>query len=265
MKHGLRINPTYAAHLRQHGLDTLEGVMAYDQGEVTREVPGRITVRLAFGGDQKLYLKRHFPPNSQAASDGFKEWDNIESLSSRGISCPRTVAAGGGIVNGAPCGFLITAAVPDAIPMDDYLANLYRVSGNSLPCACKRRLIRKLADLARRFHDLGYHHKDFYLCHVFVNQHTPLDSPLVLIDLQRLGRAHWFRRRWIVKDLAALNYSARDEFTTNTDRLRFLLTYLGVVRLDSWARRLLRAVMRKTDRIRRHDAKLQSAARSRKA
>jgi hypothetical protein len=100
---------------------------------------------------------------------------------------------------------------------------------------------------------------------VFVNRHTPLDSPLELIDLQRLGRAHWFRRRWIVKDLAALNYSARDEFTTNTDRLRFLLTYLGVVRLDSWARRLLRAVMRKTDRIRRHDAKLQSAARSRKA
>ena len=265
MKHELRINPSYAAHLKQHGLDTLERLMAYDHGEVMREAPGRLTVRLALDGVQELYLKRHFPPNSRAASDGLTEWDNIELLRSQGIPCSLAVAAGGGIIDGAPCGFLITAAVPDAIPLDDFLASRCRVTSNSLPCACKRRLIGKLADLARRLHRGGYHHKDLYLCHVFVNQNTPLDSPLVLIDLQRVGRARWFRRRWVIKDLAALNYSARDEFTTNTDRLRFLLAYLGVERLDSRARRLLRAVMRKTERIRRHDMKLQSAVRSRKA
>jgi heptose I phosphotransferase len=265
MKHGLRVNPTYVPQLQQYGLDTLERVMAYSSGEVMREAHGRITVKLAFGGDQELYLKRHFPPNLRAASEGIKEWDNIETLRSLGISCPQTVAAGGGVVNGVRCGFLITVAVPGAVPLDDYLASLYRVTGDSLPYTFKRRLIGKLADLAKRLHGPGYHHKDFYLCHVFVNQYTPLDSPLVIIDLQRLSRAHWFRRRWVIKDLAALNYSARDEFTTHADRLRFLLAYLGMERLDPRARRLLRAVLRKTERIRRHDLKQQSAARSQKA
>ncbi|HAA05383.1 MAG TPA: hypothetical protein DCE18_18740 [Syntrophobacteraceae bacterium] len=258
MKPTLRINPAFATRLKQHGLDTVEQIMGRDGGKVMRQAPGRITVRLNLAEDTKLYLKRHFPPSPGAAMDGLREWDNMEILRSLEISCPTLVAAGCGIVDGAPCSFLITEEVPDAIPLDDFLSSLCSDRGGS-PWNHKRHLIRKLADLARKLHRQGHHHKDFYLCHLFINQHSPLDSPLTLIDLQRLGRAHWFRRRWIVKDLAALNYSARVEFTTHTDRLRFLLAYLGRDRLDPRARRLIRAILRKTERIRRHDLKLQAA------
>lgn len=259
MNNDLRINPNYAAVLKQYGLDSLEQVMAASAGEVMRKVPGRVTVRLEFPQNQVFYLKRHLPPNSRAATDGLREWNHIQTLSALGILCPTPVAAGSGVFDGAPCSFLITAAIPDSIPLDDFLVNLYGAPNGPSAWPRKRRLIAQLADLAKKFHNRGFHHKDFYLCHVFVNQHSPLTAPLAMIDLQRLGSARFFRRRWIVKDLAALNYSASSKFATNTDRLRFLFAYLGIDHLNPKARRLIRAVLRKTERIRRHDLKLRSA------
>jgi hypothetical protein len=258
----LRINPSFAPILTRHGLDTLERIMAFPGSVVMRQAPGRITVRVQLPDGLVFYLKRHTPPGAQAGTAGVKEWDNIEALNALGISCPALVAAGSGARNGAPCSFLITAAIPDAIPLDDYLRQLYDAHGDEAVWQTKREIISRLAELARRLHGHGFHHKDFYLCHVFVNHETPVVGPLALIDLQRLGRARFFRRRWIVKDLAALNYSATPDFTTATDRLRFVMAYLGITRLTPAARRLIRSVNRKTERIRRHDLKLQGLCRT---
>ncbi|MBI5264808.1 MAG: hypothetical protein HY852_23680, partial [Bradyrhizobium sp.] len=63
-------------------------------------------------------------------------------------------------------------------------------------------------------------------------------------------------RRWIIKDLAALNYSATPEAITTGDRARFLKAYIG----DPGSLRehlpLIGAIVRKTARISRHDARL---------
>ena len=257
MKGTIRINPTLASILTRYRLDTLERIMGTPGDRVMREVPGRITVEVRLPNGLVLYLKRHSRPSAHPATAGLNEWDNIEALNTLGISCPVLVAAGSGTSNGAPCSFLITVAVPEAIPLDDFLRRLYHDRDEITRCRTKRGLISKLAELAARLHRHGFHHKDFYLCHVFVNRHMPLAAPLTLIDLQRLGRVRFFRRRWVVKDLAALNYSATPEFTTATDRLRFLMSYLGITRLTPTARRLIRSVQGKTERIRRHDRKLQ--------
>jgi hypothetical protein len=47
---------------------------------------------------------------------------------------------------------------------------------------------------------------------------------------------------------------------TRADRARFLLGYLGLRTLDAGGRRLARRVMRKTERIRRHDMKKRERA-----
>ena len=104
------------------------------------------------------------------------------------------------------------------------------------------------------FHQTGFVHRDLYLSHIFVD--TGDGRPTFrLIDLARVFRPRWFRRRWIVKELASLNFSTPPNSATATDRLRFLRVYLGRDRLEAADRRLIRRVVGKTGRIARHDAR----------
>ena len=77
---------------------------------------------------------------------------------------------------------------------------------------------------------------------------------LSLIDLQRVFRPVVWARRWQVKDLGQLYYSAR-EFFSGSDVMRFLHGYLGCEKLSEKDKGLVRAVWRKSERIARHDLK----------
>jgi heptose I phosphotransferase len=120
----------------------------------------------------------------------------------------------------------------------------------------KRELVRQIARLVRRFHRAGFYHRDLYLCHIFVRDERGRFT-LYLIDLQRVRqkRPGQVGRRWLVKDLAALEYSASGGIVTRTDRVRFVREYLGVKRLDGAAKELVRSVTAKSGRIARHDEK----------
>ncbi len=72
-----------------------------------------------------------------------------------------------------------------------------------------------------------------------------------LIDLQRVERRRWFRRRWIVKDLAQLAWSAPQSCIKNTRKMAFMLAYLGVKKLRPADKRLIRAVLAKQRRMER--------------
>jgi heptose I phosphotransferase len=251
------INPAYALLLTENRLDSFSDIMHCRRGVRMRAVPGRLTVRLELAAGRSVYLKRHFPPSPVAARAGRQEWDSIKALSAVGVRCPEPVAAGCGTIAGKPCSFIITAAVPGGLPLDDYLRRHFSAAPTLPELHRKRRLIVRLAAFTRRLHRAGYHHKDLYLCHVFVGPSRDQATDLCLIDLQRVGRSWFLQRRWVVKDLAALNYSATADFTRATDRLRFLLHYLGIPRLTPASKRLIRSIARKTERIRRHDQKLQ--------
>jgi hypothetical protein len=106
------------------------------------------------------------------------------------------------------------------------------------------------------FHQTGLRHRDLYLCHIFIHFDDAQAPPrLCLIDLARTFRP-WLRRtRWLVKDLSQLDASAREIDATRADRLRFLLTYLGLQRCSPRVRWLVARVVAKADRIRRRAAR----------
>jgi hypothetical protein len=119
--------------------------------------------------------------------------------------------------------------------------------------ATVRTLVEPLATLVARLHERGYIHRDLYLSHVFHDAQSGAERSLRLIDLQRVARPRTRRRRWIVKDLASLNYSAPAPLIHRTDRLRWLTHYLGIRKLDASARRLVYRILGKTQAIARHD------------
>ena len=91
----------------------------------------------------------------------------------------------------------------------------------------RMRLIAKLAHTARRMHEGGINHRDFYLCHFHLDPATlAARAPrCYLIDLHRAQVRRRTPLRWRVKDLAGLYFSAMDCGLTRRDLLRFLRHY----------------------------------------
>jgi heptose I phosphotransferase len=115
-----------------------------------------------------------------------------------------------------------------------------------------RFMVGQLARFVAAFHGSGYVHRDLYLCHVFADT-SRQPAALTLIDVARVFKPVWRKRRWVVKDLASLNYSTPAWSATLCDRVRFLRAYLGVARLQPGHRPLVRSITAKTQRIARHD------------
>jgi heptose I phosphotransferase len=142
--------------------------------------------------------------------------------------------------------FLITEGLENCTK----LSQLTGCSGQALSNTGQRRIILgEVARIARAMHQAGLHHQDFYLGHLMQLRTEP--DRIYVIDL---GRARYQKKlslRWIVKDLAQLDYSAE---ASSLERLRFLREYLGrpLVRTD---KRLIRLISAKRRSIARHSAK----------
>jgi hypothetical protein len=102
-----------------------------------------------------------------------------------------------------------------------------------------------LALVVRRFHAAGYNHRDLYCCHCFVKEPARGQFEVRLIDLQRVRRRRLFRRRWVVKDLAQLAWSAPPDQIKCTHKMAFIRHYLGVRKLGAADKRLIREVLAK--------------------
>lgn len=123
--------------------------------------------------------------------------------------------------------------------------------------AARRDLIVRLARFVAAFHNAGVCHRDLYLCHVFADLDAQAERPprFELIDLGRAHRPAWRRTRWIIKDLAQLDASARQARATRADRLRFLCAYLGLAPRAARLRWYARRVARKSDWILAREAR----------
>jgi heptose I phosphotransferase len=119
----------------------------------------------------------------------------------------------------------------------------------------RRELVAKAAALAAAMHGAGMAHQDFYLVHIFV---MPGDS-LALIDLQRMIRKRKLARRWVVKDLGQLSFSARLALQPG-DAALFLRRYAKLRKLGLAEFEALRSeAAAKAAAIVRHDAKRAAA------
>ena len=267
----LTVMPGSEALLRTHCLDSLNALFATLDGE-RLDKPGldrwreRLRVTIPDGdGTHVFYLKRfHRPPRRAqrvvrragcgANSLAGLEWAWMRRIAGGGIACVRPVAFGEELRGRSERrSAILTEAVPgDAL--ERWVARWTVADRERIT-----RLIRPLARLIARFHEKGYIHRDLYLSHVFHDVEARPDQSLCLIDLQRIIRPIWWRNRWIVKDLASLNYSTPSCLIHRTDRLRWLKHYLGLSKLTPEAKQLAYRVVGKTQQIARHDRRRTAA------
>ncbi len=257
----LTISEGYEELLRRHNLNSLDALFAYSAGERLDKLgldPWRQRWRMTFeegGKTRTLYLKRfQVPPRaarssvrrsgSGAASLAGNEWEWIQRFAADGIPCVQAVAFGQEMRGFREVRSAILTSAVAGQSLERWAADWSAADRTTI-----RRLIPATADLISRLHGRGYIHRDLYLSHLFFDPSQPIEQSLFLIDLQRVIRPQWCFRRWIVKDLAALNYSTPSHLVSKADRVRWLRGYLGIEKLDDMARRLLYRVVGKTQRI----------------
>jgi hypothetical protein len=251
----------YEALLGANGLDSLDALFAHSSGE-RLDKPGldpwrerlRLTLRDGERG-QTFFLKRFLHPprdarravqrsGSGARSLAGNEWAWIQRLTADGVPCVEAVAYGEEVRKGRE----VRSAGLTAEAAGRSLEKWVREWGEA-DRPIVRRLVPATASLISRLHGRGYIHRDLYLSHLFYDPSQPVDRSLRLIDLQRVIRPRWRFRRWMVKDIASLNFSTPPGLVSRSDRLRWLRRYLDIEKLDASARRLVYRIVGKTQRI----------------
>lgn len=245
--------------LRELGLDSLEGALAFRGGTIAREAGERVTRRIE-SSRGVLYLKTHggVPAwrrftflGRGATSPARREWEMMMAMRQAGFDVPEPIAFGesASLFGCPPRSFLLMREVA-GVPLDVFLADGVPDPRGLGARAVRDALLRDVSGMVRRLHATGFYHKDLYCCHLIVTPDPRWGRPY-FIDLQRVDRGQPPRRRWLVKDLAALHHSAPAS-VTRSDRLRFLLHYLCKSRLDREAKAWARAIVAKAARLGAH-------------
>ncbi len=257
------IDERFADSLRAAGLNRFASVMETRRGDCMRALKDRENWRLRLDG-QTAYLKKHhirtlssrlrakfgLPAGETAART---EARNVRRLARDGIASMTLIAYGERLSgDGLLESFLISEDLSGYVQLDNFIAA--RFPQRELFSTLRRdrndardlkNLIDEVADVARRFHRAGYNHRDLYCCHFFIRETAPGGFDVRLIDLQRVQQRRRLRRRWIVKDLAQLAYSAPRDRIKCTHKMAFVRSYLGVSKLRPRDKRLIRAVLAK--------------------
>ncbi|MFP4054485.1 MAG: lipopolysaccharide kinase InaA family protein [Phycisphaerae bacterium] len=218
------------------GLDTVEGAFAYRQGEDLHK-PGlgvrrrtRIELTDSAGDTHMLFLKRYGRERfgarlrrrltyGQWATPGVVEYANVQAVGEAGIPTMAELACG---EDRQGRSFVLVTAVEGASL--ETRAEDFFLRQQDDPERLER-FTDALAELAQRFHAAGFCHRDFYACHVFLDERGgALD--LSLIDLARVFSPRWRAFRWRVKDLAQLKYSMPPRWVEE-QWVRFLGSYMG--------------------------------------
>ncbi|MEM7218066.1 MAG: lipopolysaccharide core heptose(I) kinase RfaP [Pseudomonadota bacterium] len=227
------------------GLDALPG-------EVYRRAPGRETRRVCIGGEA-FFLKRHRGVGWREIAKNVlvgrapvvgagSEFEALQTLRAAGVRVPRPVAFAERGRNPARRESLLLL---DAVEPSQSLEDL-RFALAAGPAVGRRAALREVAAITRAMHACGVNHRDLYICHFLcAPQHADAPQDLTLIDLHRAQRRAAVPRRWRVKDLGALLFSAAALRLSRRDRLRFVRAYTGDLRealRDARALRLWRDV-----------------------
>ena len=201
------------------------------EGELYRAQQGRETLRFELGGGS-WFIKRHRGASLKEIAKNLltarlpvvsarNEWRALTRLRELGVDSMTPAAYGKrGISPARLQSFLVTQDLGDTESLETICA---RWPSDPPSPGARRRLIEQVAGIARRLHDSGMCHRDFYLCHFLQDKNEP--SRLYLIDLHRALIRRRLARRWIVKDIGSLWFSAMDIGLTGRDLLRFVKAY----------------------------------------
>ena len=224
------------------GADPFEWFLQGD-GEVHRHVKNRLTYEVQLGD----YI---FTSNATWAAVGGKsskngtacrkpvvsartEWEGAAILAAAGVRVPDVLGKGErGRYPHAIESFVVLDALEDCETLEHFKHGWMDHTG-PLWVALKRALIGEVARMAKTMHGQGINHRDFYINHFLINREHIRNwqpgqaMPLTLIDLHRVQHRAQVPRRWLIKDLASLLFSALDAGLTSADYARYMSIYLG--------------------------------------
>jgi len=212
--------------------NTFDALMQLE-GKAFRDVKGRKTIQVQLAGNS-YFLKQHFGVGwreivknllsfKKPILGAMTEVRAIEKLGELSIATTPLVAYGQRGSNPANLqSFVLTQDLGDITSLEDLCANWKALPPDA---KFKRRLIMQVAAIAKKLHENGVNHRDFYICH-FCLDNTALPAiKLYLIDLHRVlihSRPSFSAN---VKDIAALYFSSMDIGLTPRDYLRFKRYY----------------------------------------
>jgi len=213
-----------------------------------------------------LFLKRYTRPPLNQQWDRFRRqtwrhsrawWEYRQSheLARRGVPVARAVAVAERMAGPLELDAAVLLEAAPGTALDRIWPSLCAAGAPVTRGRHRHTVVRGLALFVSAFHQTGLCHRDLYLCHIFAEL-DPVGAVapcFTLIDLARAHRPRWRRLRWIIKDLAQLDFSARQVGATRTDRLRFLITYLGLEPSSPRVRFYARRIVRKSARILRRE------------
>jgi heptose I phosphotransferase len=210
------------------------------EGEVFRAQKNRRMIRTTIGG-RPCFVKTHGPA----------AWKEIVKNASRGrwptltaepefnairrceeLGVPTVHAIGFGVRGKFPTeleSFIITAELSGYLHLDE-LPPAIAALPNRQRVRLHRALIADVARIARLLHTNGLNHRDFYLNHFMLPQRdwaawNGEELRVHLIDLHRMQTREHTPRKWVIKDISGLLFSAFDAGLTSRDWLRFLEAY----------------------------------------
>lgn len=249
----LIVNGAFSELLRRHGRLTFDSnwTQTADADVAKNARTDRVTLRFTLadnGVNRGFYIKRHTRSSwkeylkpllrlTWPILGARNEWNAILEFHQVGLPTMTPVALG----ESGSDSFLITEA----------LENCTKLSQLNLSSDDRMRvsLIRQVAHLSKKMHGAGLHHQDFYLGHLMQSQKDA--SQIYIIDLGRVCKRKSLSRRWIIKDLAQLDFSAN---ASSRERLQFLREYLGRP-LSGHDRAFMASIQSKKAAIARHSRK----------
>jgi len=210
-------------------------------GDSQRFIDRRQTIRVELNG-AAYFLKKHkgvgwgeifknLSSLKRPALGARTEWEGIQTLEALGISTLSPVAFGERGSNPAEIhSFLMTRELAGMVKLS-LIHQKFETLAEAQTQLIRRELILAVAKVAKRFHEAGCVHADFYLCHFMVKDRDwsqfqvgdPLD--LHLIDLHRMRQYAKIPPAKQVKEIGALFYSATHLELTDAEKQLFIENY----------------------------------------
>lgn len=236
----MKISEDIAQHLDRD--NPFQHVMRM-QGKVFRSVSGRKTIQVLLGA-KSYFIKQHFGVGwleifknllslKLPILSAVTEVNAIQKLVEIGIATTPLVGYGVKGCNPAKLqSFIITEDLGNIVSLEDLCANW---KANPPSEKFKRKLIIAVAEIARKLHENGINHRDFYICHLCLDGDLLAQNQikLYLIDLHRVLVHQKMSVSDNMKDIAALYFSSMDIGLSTRDILRFKKHYLRGIELQS--------------------------------
>ncbi|OHB79458.1 MAG: hypothetical protein A2Z25_07615 [Planctomycetes bacterium RBG_16_55_9] len=261
------VDPDYREAMGRLGLTSIDAIFSFNAAKnLAKKNLARHRSRLQFALESSsaqsttVFLKRYDGPpvlsqlRNWLAARSRRSCAGLEvaaatELAAAGIEVPRVISFGEqwGLLFERRS-FIVTKEISDAEAIERKLPGCFNGSPTRENLKLRRNFIARLARFIERFHRTSYRHRDLYFSHIFCDH----EGRFFLIDLARAFKPAVLNRRFQVKDLAQVYYSAPGRYFSKTDRLRFYMGYAGRSKLTPEDKAMIRRVIHKAGQMARH-------------